>query len=150
MADLHRSIQAAQRKAVREGLTVAIRLNGTSDIAWERQAYEHQGIRYQSPMDAFPTVQFYDYTKRLGRHVPANYHLTYSRSETNELDCRLALREGLNVAVVFAGALPATYLGRPVVTGDESDLRFLDPNGVIVGLTPKGDAKQDCSGFVVR
>jgi hypothetical protein len=36
----------------------------------------------------------------------------------------------------------------PVFNGDESDLRFLDPKGVIVGLYAKGKAKKDTSGFV--
>jgi hypothetical protein len=35
-----------------------------------------------------------------------------------------------------------------VFNGDESDLRFLDPQGVIVGLYAKGKAKKDTSGFV--
>jgi hypothetical protein len=35
------------------------------------------------------------------------------------------------------------------INGDENDLRFLDPKGVVVGLTAKGKAKSDTSGFVV-
>ena len=35
-----------------------------------------------------------------------------------------------------------------VLEFDESDLRFLDPKGVIVGLYAKGRAKKDESGFV--
>ena len=45
-------------------------------------------------------------------------------------------------------AMPETYLGRPVFNGDESDLRFLDPKNVIVGLYAKGKAKKDTTGFV--
>jgi len=56
---------------------------------------------------------------------------------------------GGNVAVVFDG-MPNTYAGAPVVDGDASDLRFLDPDGVVVGLKAKGDAKKDDSGFVKR
>jgi len=44
--------------------------------------------------------------------------------------------------------MPETYNGLPVFNGDESDLRFLDPQGVIVGLYAKGKAKKDTSGFV--
>lgn len=152
MSDLHRNIEAAQRKAARLGLVPVIRLNGTSDIAWERIAYSHAGIHYANVMAAFPMVQFYDYTKCLGRRLPANYSLTFSKSETNELDCREALRQGLNVAVVFdhSKPMPAAYLNRPVVTGEESDLRFLDRPNSIVGLIAKGRAKKDASGFVVR
>jgi hypothetical protein len=43
--------------------------------------------------------------------------------------------------------MPETYNGLPVFNGDESDLRFLDPKGV-VGLYAKGKAKKDTSGFV--
>ena len=55
----------------------------------------------------------------------------------------------MNVAVVFRKELPATYLGRKVINGDETDLRFLDEKNVIVGLKAKGKAKKDMSGFVV-
>jgi hypothetical protein len=44
--------------------------------------------------------------------------------------------------------MPETYMGIPVFNGDESDLRFLDPHGVIVGLYAKGKAKKDTTGFV--
>jgi len=100
--------------------------------------------------------QFYDYTKNIRRALayaagqyPANYHLTFSRSESNADDVARALLAGVNVAVVFRKALPATWGGRPVIDGDAHDLRFLDPRGVIVGLRAKGRAKRDVSGFVV-
>ena len=82
---------------------------------------------------------------------PSNYHLTFSRSEANEADCRRVLEAGGNVAVVFGCPFPQTYLGATVINGDEHDLRHLDPRGgFIVGLTPKGrKAKRDASGFVV-
>jgi hypothetical protein len=35
------------------------------------------------------------------------------------------------------------------VDGDEDDLRFLDPNNVVVGLVEKGLAKKDNTGFVI-
>ncbi len=37
----------------------------------------------------------------------------------------------------------------PCVDGDDTDLRFLDPQGVVVALYAKGGAKTDQSGFVV-
>lgn len=151
MRRLHRDTLRAIAYAERKGFIPVFRPNGTSDLAWERYSYDYEGVHYQNIMTAFPTVQWYDYTKRLGRKTPANYHLTFSRSEINELDCRLALKAGLNVATVFVkGNIPAEYLGHSVINGDESDLRFLDPQGVIVGLYAKGGAKKDCSGFVVR
>ena len=44
--------------------------------------------------------------------------------------------------------MPAMYWETTVFNGDESDLRFLDPKGVIVGLYMKGKAKKDNTGFV--
>lgn len=131
MAQLEKEIVKHIAKASRKGLTPCFRLNGTSDLpdlaiemAWK-----------------FPTVQFYDYTKSLETllrdDLPSNYHLTFSRSETNETECKIALANGFNVAVIFED-LPETLWGYPVIDGDETDLRFLDRQGVIVGLTPKG------------
>jgi len=107
-------------------------------------------------MEAFPDVQFYDYTKITKRAIkwaqgdmPANYHLTFSASESNDTAVAQVAAAGGNVAVVFDG-MPNTYAGAPVVDGDASDLRFLDPDGVVVGLKAKGDAKKDDSGFVKR
>ncbi len=106
--------------------------------------------------DHYPDVQFVDYTKnhtRFARKLPANYHLTLSRSEVNEAECLEALARGVNVAIVFAGDKPAQWNGFDVIDGDKHDLRHLDPRGagVVVGLSPKGrKAKRDTSGFVVR
>ncbi len=133
--------------AARDGLTPAIRLNGTSDLP-----YENFGI-----MQEFPNCQFYDYTKSPSRfqrylngEMPKNYHLTFSRSEENGAQAEAFIKQGGNVAVVFSGKqLPASYLGSPVINGDESDLRFKDARGVVVGLLAKGDAKKDVSGFTV-
>ena len=106
----------------------------------------------------FPDSQFYDYTKHLKRFVaylegklPDNYHLTYSRDETTPDTLVKSLCEsGGNVAVVFRGSLPKTWLGIEVIDGDDSDLRFKDGNGKIVGLLEKGLAKKDETGFVVE
>lgn len=141
LTQLKKDIKALVKKANKLNFKPAVRLNGTSDIEWIRF-----GI-----MEEFPEVQFYDYTKVLSRlkdKIPANYNITFSKSETNEMDCRWALNLGFNVAVVFK-QLPKTYLARPVVNGDETDVRFEDARGVIVGLTAKGKAKKDNSGFVV-
>jgi hypothetical protein len=108
--------------------------------------------------DMFPHVQFVDYTKSVKRalahargELPPNYHLTFSRSETNEADCLKVLEAGGNVAVVFADGKPMRWHGYPVIDGDKHDLRHLDPRGVVVGLAPKGvKARRDTSGFVVR
>ncbi len=147
MIQLLDDIRAGIRKAEREGFIPVFRLNGTSDIRWEN--VEVNG--FPNIMSIFPNIQFYDYTKLSNRrNLPANYHLTFSRSESNEQDIPFLLPNHLlyNVAVVF-DVLPETYKGIPVVNGDDTDLRFLDPKGVIVGLKAKGKAKKDNSGFTV-
>ena len=84
-------------------------------------------------------------------HIP-NYHLTFSAADGNDTDVLKAIASGMNVATVFGlkktEPMPETYNGRTVFNGDESDLRFLDPKGVVVGLYAKGRAKKDTSGFV--
>lgn len=99
----------------------------------------------------FPDVQFYDYTKLPGswKRTRVNYHLTFSHSGDNMESCVAALAHGVNVAVVFRGELPETWNGYRVINGDESDLRFLDDVGVIVGLKAKGTArKMEAGGFI--
>lgn len=153
MRDVVKAIELIVKQAHKKGLIPAIRLNGSSDIAFEGIACERDGAPYKNLMDAFPGVQFIDYTKnakRLLRDLPANYHLTLSHTGENIGDCFEALYHGKNVAVVF-DALPETFHGFPVIDGDKHDLRHLDPKSVVVGLLPKGSkAKKDQSGFVVR
>jgi hypothetical protein len=133
-------------KAEKQGLIPVFRLNGTSDISWEK----YEVVNGKNIFQMFPQVQFYDYTKVLGRKVShiSNYHLTFSKADGNDMDVRLAASKGMNVAAVFH-KLPETYIGRTVINGDETDLRFLDAKGVVVGLKAKGKAKKDTSGFVV-
>jgi len=156
-------------KARRMNLTLCERPNGSTDIAYEGQklivdaAFATQLSRFSgetiqpgthSIFTCFPMVQFVDYTKnhlRFNRPLPANYHLTFSLSETNEQHALELLSRGHNVAIVFGCERPATWHGYTVIDGDEHDLRHLDPRNVVVGLTPKGNkAKRDTSGFVVR
>ena len=145
MAQLEKDIQAAIKQAAKKNLRLAIRLNVLSDIAWEKF-----GI-----MEKFPSIQFYDYTKNpfrmadfLGGKLPENYHLTFSRSESNQTQVDEILALGGNVAIVFNKS-PETYKGKKVIDGDLSDARFRDGKNVIVGLKAKGKAKKDESGFVV-
>lgn len=141
LATLEKDIRLGIKQAEKKGLIPCFRLNGTSDISWEKY-----GI-----IEKFPEVQFYDYTKVRNRKVGhlKNYHLTFSKADGNDMDVRLAANEGMNVAAVF-DKVPETYIGRQVIDGDETDLRFLDPKGVIVGLKAKGKAKKDTTGFVVK
>lgn len=152
MAQLFAEIETHIRRAVRNGLIPVVRLNGTSDLPWERIT----GPNGVSAFVAFPTIRFYDYTKSSERvlmfvagRLPYNYHLTFSRSEENGLDTVAVLAAGGNVAAVFQKALPSHWNGVRVVNGDQDDLRFLDPAGVVVGLKAKGKARRDASGFVV-
>jgi hypothetical protein len=140
---LKRDIERFSSWAIRKGLTPTIRLNGTSDIRWERHGVPQ----------AFPELQFYDYTKLHNRKgLPENYSLTWSYSQASKAySDRLGdvIKSGINAAAVFRGKLPATFEGVPTIDGDKHDLRFLDPAGVIVGLKAKGKAVSDQSGFVI-
>lgn len=141
-ADIRQAVKYAQRR----GLTPVFRLNATSDLAWEKYTVEDD----KNVFELFPDVQFYDYTKILGRKIAAykNYHLTFSAADGNDADVARAVAAGMNVAVVF-DQLPLTWLGLPVFSADETDLRFLDPVG-IAGLKAKGRARKDTTGFVIR
>lgn len=152
MEQLIKDIDAGIRSAKRKRMRPVFRLNGTSDIRWETVPVTVKGKTYPNIMSAYRKVQFYDYTKIANRRdLPANYHLTFSRSEVND---SLIPTVGYNTAVVFStrkgAALPDTYMGMTVVDGDDTDLRFLDPEKSIIGLRAKGKAKKDTSGFVVK
>lgn len=169
MSRLAREIFLHERLARRKGYIPAVRLNGTSDIPFERVPVTHNGREYPNLMRAFPRIRFYDYTKRTDRgdadgNLPRNYHLTFSLADGNDADADAALARDINVAVVLrtpeiiqrAGGryatrapLPATFNGRRVIDGDVSDVRFTDPaDGLYVGLRAKGRAVRDASGFV--
>ena len=150
MAMLDADIARLVRKAARAGMVPLVRLNGTGDIRWE-------GVRDANGKNVFerwPDVQFYDYTKIANRHgIPANYDLTFSWSGHGAFPAyaQRAIDAGMRVAVVFRdkGTIPAEFMGMRTVDGDDSDIRHLDPQGVVVALYAKGQAKRDASGFVV-
>ncbi len=154
---MRNAINGCLRKARRAKLELCVRLNGATDIAWESVKIqgEHQAF---SIVDLFPTIQFVDYTKNYKRMLrfcnhmlPKNYHLTFSRSETNEAECVEVLKQGGNIAVVSSRPMPGEYLGHKVIDGDKHDLRHLDDSNVVIWLTPKGrKAKADTTGFVLR
>jgi len=142
---LCRELELGVKRSQKSGLPLAVRLNGTSDVRWYAEGFN---------FTKFPTVQFYDYTKDAERFrlfmdgvLPKNYHLTFSFSGYNLGDCLEFLGRGYNVSVVFQGSLPATWHGYPVINGDISDLRFLDPRGMVVGLTAKGKARKIVNAF---
>lgn len=130
--------------AVKYGSQLLVRLNGTSDIRWELLGMPQ----------AFPNVQFYDYTKLPNRKgISSNYDLTFSGSGVAEYQPIMfkAKSQGMRIAMVFRSrdAIPSSFDGMTVVDGDNSDIRHLDPQGVVVGLYAKGKAKTDRSGFVI-
>lgn len=151
---LVKDIELAFKQSEKKGMIPVFRLNGTSDISWEKYEVVRNGKTYKNIFEAFPFFQFYDYTKILGRKATNihNYHLTFSAADGNDADVKKAIEQGYNVATVFGlkktQPMPETYNGITVFNGDDSDLRFLDPKGVIVGLYAKGRAKKDTSGFV--
>lgn len=166
MNRLARDIIALDRRAMRESLKLCVRLNGSSDIRFERIRFviddkTAKALRFpdiagqqMTLLQLFPAIQFVDYTKnpnRLG-NAPSNLDLTLSYSVENSDDCVKALMAGHNVAMIFDGGLPDSFAGFPVIDGDKHDLRHLDPKGGhIVGLTPKGRrAKLDQTGFIIR
>lgn len=141
LQQLTKEIESGIKWAKKRDLIPTFRLNGTSDIRWELH-----GI-----IQKFNDIQFYDYTKLYNRRdLPGNYHLTFSRAESNQEQTQNAVLNGLNIAAVFRNELPKEYLGLNVINGDNHDLRFLDPLNSCIGLIAKGKAKHDQSGFVIN
>jgi hypothetical protein len=144
MLDLADDIGRAIRQAAKKGLIPVFRLNGTSDLSWEKYTVGDTGL---TVFELFPDVQFYDYTAVLGRKIAQfpNYHLTFSRKESNDADVKKALKAGMNVAAVYDQIPEGMY------SADNDDLRFLDGQQGMMGLKVKGwRAKKDYSGFIIR
>jgi hypothetical protein len=162
MVNIYNEIIKLQKK---HGQNLVIRLNGTSDLPFENIKVVLEDRYYSNIFEAFPNVQFYDYTKNPRRALTntiGNYYLTFSRAETklNIEYSRNVLNEGKNVAMVFSKELheklvrmgKIVYNNREVnvIDGDETDLRFLDMPNSIVALKAKGKAIKDNGGFVIR
>lgn len=156
MAQIHAELRTLRRTCARKDLDLLVRLNGTSDIRFEAIPVAGHG----NIMLANPDIQFYDYTKLPNRKgIPANYDLTFSYSGMAGFAPHVAVARnaGMRIAVVFRNratvarmlANGETFQGLPVVDGDDSDIRHLDPMGAVVALYAKGKAKKDTSGFVV-
>lgn len=145
---------------------VGVRLNGTSDIAWEKEyvtvdtdvsdyihnkfdIYIEPGVHTVISAMRRIGLQPYDYTKRIDRDFDTcrylGYHLTLSwGGKHDDQIFNIAERYGLNVAAPVYGvkkkqALPGKIKGYPVVDGDVTDWRRDDPAGQvhIVGLRLK-------------
>jgi hypothetical protein len=135
LRSLQMDIERFAKNSEARDLIPTYRLNLTSDIRWEIHNVPQSNPKYQ----------FYDYTKLANRkNIPPNYHLTFSFSGDNLADCKTALANGMNVAVPFLKQ-PATWLGYPVIDGDEDDLRFLQTSPCIIGLRAKGPLRKSPS-----
>lgn len=150
LAMIAKEVALLEKQAAREGWILLVRLNGTSDRKWEKD-----GI-----IQAFPRVQFYDYTKLANRrNIPANYDLTFSYSGVAAFlpYVKIARDNGMRIAVVYrnremvesAIERGERFLDLPLVDGDDTDIRHIDPRHSVVALYAKGKAKHDTSGFVV-
>jgi hypothetical protein len=146
MAQLIEDIHKLKRQAKKKNMQAVVRLNGTSDIEWEKIMLGEFNI-----FGLFPELQFYDYTKNPNRkNLPSNYDLTFSYSGVESFIKfnRQALSNNMRVATVFK-ILPVEFEGRPVINGDDHDARFIEDKNIIVGLKAKGKARQDKTGFVI-
>jgi len=133
---------------------VLVRLNGTSDIRWENVPVTIDGITYANIMLAFPDIQFYDYTKLANRKgIPENYDLTFSYSGVKAYLPQVAKAQKalMRIAVVFrhVESIPKSFIGMKCIGGDNSDVRHIEKQNVVVALYAKGPAKHDRTGFVV-
>ena len=144
--DLSKEIEQLKKRARNQGFKFAVRLNGTSDLAWHRMKVDGGSTL----MEIHKDVQFYDYTKVLNYldHDHKNYHITFSDSGRNNSDINEAIALGHNVAVVFRDKLPKKWKGLRVINGDRHDLRFKDPRSVIVGLVAKGQGRNINNKFI--
>jgi hypothetical protein len=148
-ADIWQLRAAAERKNQK----LLVRLNGTSDIAWEN----YQVIPNRTIFSLFPDVQFYDYTKHPSRNLEGktvgNYDLTFSFSSITPKPISikgLTNPDNSRVAVVFQKRedIPLSFRSWEVIDGDDTDVRHIEPKNVVVALYAKGKAKKDNSGFV--
>ena len=165
-----RDIARLIQRAMFAGMVPLVRMNGTSDIRWENYpvaidagtsraiaklcGFDIPAGEYPNIFAVFPDIQFYDYTKLANRRdIPSNYDLTFSYSGAagfmrfNEK----ARAAGMRIAAVFRRRedIPAEFFGMRCVDGDNSDVRHVDPQGVIVALYAKGAARKDVGGFVI-
>ena len=147
---LANEILSIHNKALKKDIKIAIRLNGTSDIDHLDLLERYSGINFLAPF--YSSLLFYDYTKndnKVRKYKGTNYKLTFSLAENNLPVAGKILKDGGNVAIVFRNELPETWNGYKVINGDLTDLRYFDPENVVIGLKAKGDAKKDFSGFVI-
>lgn len=147
MQQYRRELFNYDKWCTKKGVVGVVRGNVLQDIRWEDEEIPQE----------FHRLQFYDYTKqadRFYRDLPTNYQLmfSYSGKSTYKNQVKSFLESGSDaaIAVVFRDKnFPTTFLGRPVINGDESDWVNVQQRNVVVGLVAKGPAKTNSNGFVV-
>lgn len=147
-----RDIQAGITRAKKAGMRFSVRINNTSDISPELLWIKENGVK-KNILELFPDIQFYDYTKVMGRlrlmNKYPNYDLTYSYNGSNMETCVQLLKAGIKVAMVFE-KVPESFNGFKVINGDLYDMRYKDEPGVIVGLKFKKVRDNTFNSFVIR
>lgn len=146
-----RDIQAGITKAKKEGKRFSVRINNTSDISPELIWIKENGVK-KNILEIFPDIQFYDYTKVMGRlrlmNKYDNYDLTYSYNGSNMETCLQLLKAGIKVAMVFE-KVPESFNGFKVIDGDLYDMRYKDEPGTIIGLKFKKVRDNKLNSFVI-
>ncbi len=143
-------VRAHVKYCAKHEYEAACRPNGTSDIRWELYMWDFMVEMHKQG------VQWYDYTKLANRLVPDEsvYDLTFSYSgvDTYKKSVDTARALGMRMAVVwrYQTSIPKTFMGMDVVSGDDDDLTYLSPRGVVRALYAKGKAVRDTSGFVLN
>lgn len=154
MLSLCADIWSHIRRAANLNLIPLVRPNGTSDIPFENILIDGKTI-----FQIFADCQFYDYTKHPSRNLAGktagNYDLTFSFSALTPKPISIkGLTNPANkrTAVVFykREEIPLMFRNWPVIDGDDSDVRHIEPQNVVVALYAKGKAKHENNGFVQR
>ena len=142
------------RRAANLNLIPLVRPNGTSDIPFENILIDGKTI-----FQIFADCMFYDYTKHPSRNLAGktanNYDLTFSFSALTPKPISIkGLTNPANkrTAVVFykREEIPLMFRNWPVIDGDNTDVRHIEPQNVVVALYAKGKAKHENNGFVQR
>ena len=127
------------------GDTLAVRLNGTSDLNWAEFIANN------------PKIQFYDYSKlrnMILKNKNKNHHYTFSGSmysDYSRKELTKAVNSGLNIALAFNTKgtkkdtlrIPKKLFNKKLVDFDVTDVRFKDKKGSIGYLKRKGSNVND-------
>ena len=127
------------------GDTLAVRLNGTSDLNWAEFIANN------------PKIQFYDYSKlrnMILKNKNKNHHYTFSGSmysDYSRKELKKAVNSGLNIALAFNTKgtkkdtlrIPKKLFNKKLVDFDITDVRFKDKQGSIGYLKRKGSNVND-------